>query len=421
MTAPEGDVREYAIDRGRTLRLTGLAILMAAVCGLEVVVIKTIAESTRGVLAFGAVFFGLVAVFIGRSLFSRSPGLVISDSGLRLPRFAKEAIAWTSIVAMNRVKFGRSDALVLKLDPVAAATLTRRGLARIAPRRANASVVLTRLTGSPDAIAAECETRWRAAHIASAAQGRIIRLPPDAMVQPHRPWLTYALLALLAIVFACELSFAVDANHAGSPSVLTLAYMGGNIGNRIWQDGEWWRLFTATFLHAGVAHIALNGVVLWSAGTALERLVGWRWLGAIFAVSALAGSVASLLADPPNIVSVGASGGIIGLLGALFVIAFRLPPSAARSRLQMRAALTVAPALLPIFLADKGVTIDYAAHGGGAFAGTLLALILLKSWPSGRARPPLEFVAAGLAGSYFAIAAAALVAILQLRAGLHGG
>jgi membrane associated rhomboid family serine protease len=421
MTAPEGDVREYAIDRGRALRFAGFAILMATLCGLDVVVVKTLAQSTRAVLAFGVVFFGLVAVLIGRSLFSRSPGLVISDSGLRLPRFANEAIAWTSIVAMNRVKFGRSDALVLKLDPAVAATLTRRGLARIVPRSANASVVLTRLRGPPDAIAAECEARWRSAHAASAAQGRIIRPPPDAVIQTHRPWLTYALLALLAIVFACELSFAVGASHAGSPSVLTLAYMGGNIGNRIWHNGEWWRLFTAAFLHAGPAHIALNGVVLWMAGTALERLVGWRWLGAIFAVSALAGSVASLLADPPAIVSVGASGGIIGLLGALFVIAYRLPPGAARSRLQMRAALTVAPALLPIVLADKGVTIDYAAHGGGVFAGTLLALILLKNWPSGQARPPLEFVAAAVGGCYLAIAAAALVPILQLRAGLHGG
>jgi rhomboid protease GluP len=421
MTAPAGEVREYAINRGRALRFAGIAILMAALCGLDVVVVKTIADSTRVILALGAVFFGLIAVLIGCSLFSGGPGLVISDSGLRLPPFAKETIAWTSIVAMNRVKFGRSDALVLQLDPAAAATLTRRGLAWIVPRRANASVVLTRLTGSPDAIAAECETRWRAAHAASAAQGRIIAPPPDDVIQPHRPWLTYALLALLAIVFACELMFAVDANQTGSPSVLTLAYMGGNIGNRIWRNGEWWRLFTAAFLHAGVAHIALNGVVLWMAGTALERIVGWRWLGAIFAVSAFSGSVASLFTDPPNVVSVGASGGIIGLLGALFVIAYRLPPSAARSRLQMRAAQTVAPALLPIVLADKGVTIDYAAHGGGVFAGTLLALILLKIWPSGQARPPLEFLAAGLAGCYFAISASALVPILQLRAGLHGG
>lgn len=66
-------------------------------------------------------------------------------------------------------------------------------------------------------------------------------------------------------------------------------------------------------------------LALWRVGILLERLIGWRWFAALFCVSAIGGSAASLLISPDNILGVGASGGIIGLFAAVIVASFYFP------------------------------------------------------------------------------------------------
>ena len=419
MLSTEGLEQEYSFDRGKLLKLAAVTSLAAALCLFAAFFDEAASGWRHLYLGVVGIVSAAIAVAIGLRSLSRRPGLVISGLGLRVPAIGDETIAWTSVLDIKRLTLRKSDTLTLKLDPAVARALTRRGLARMSPRNASVSVPLNHLIGDPDAITAQCEAFWRAGHAASSTALPIAAAPPGVAFRLNQPWLTYVLLVLLAVVFACELAFAVNTNNGDSPSVLTLAYMGGIIGSRIWQNGEWWRLFTAPLLHGGVTHILFNSLVLWSAGTALERLVGWRWLGALFAFSALGGAVASLLINAPNIVGVGASGGIMGLLGALFVMSFRLPSGGSRTQLQMRAAQTIIPALLPILSSGKGVAIDYAAHGGGVAAGAALAFALFKLWPRDRAHPPFGLVAAGFAIAFFAIAAGSLVPILHLRAALH--
>src|SRR5688572_4936968 len=80
-------------------------------------------------------------------------------------------------------------------------------------------------------------------------------------------------------------------------------------------DGEWWRLITGAFLHAGPIHILFNMLMLWWFGQALEALLGpVRYVGIYFA-SALAGSAGALLVAP-DVPTVGASGAVFGILGA---------------------------------------------------------------------------------------------------------
>ena len=80
-------------------------------------------------------------------------------------------------------------------------------------------------------------------------------------------------------------------------------------------DGEWWRLITGAFLHAGPIHILFNMLMLWWFGQALEVLLGpVRYVGIYFA-SALAGSAGALLVAP-DVPTVGASGAVFGILGA---------------------------------------------------------------------------------------------------------
>ncbi len=84
-------------------------------------------------------------------------------------------------------------------------------------------------------------------------------------------------------------------------------------------DGEWWRLVTGGFLHATLVHIAFNMYLLWFLGGALERYAGAARLLAIYAAAVLWGSVGALLlsADSPTI---GASGGVFGLMAALYLL-----------------------------------------------------------------------------------------------------
>ena len=141
------------------------------------------------------------------------------------------------------------------------------------------------------------------------------------------PVLIWALLGVLAAVFTVELLFGVD--HGGSafePSVGTLIALGGLNGTLVLHDGEWYRLFSAPLLHGGMVHLGMNGLALLISGGLLERLVGRAWLLALFAIGALGGSLMSLAINPPTLVSVGASGAIMGLLAAGLVLSLPASP-----------------------------------------------------------------------------------------------
>jgi membrane associated rhomboid family serine protease len=87
-------------------------------------------------------------------------------------------------------------------------------------------------------------------------------------------------------------------------------------------DGDWWRLITAAFLHAGVWHIALNMWALWWLGSIVENAIGSTRFLLLYLGSGLAGSAGALLWSPHTPV-VGASGAIFGMLGAGFVLEWR--------------------------------------------------------------------------------------------------
>jgi membrane associated rhomboid family serine protease len=462
----QGFRQEYSLNRGKSLKTTGLFLLLAAACASPPF-LKSFSPVYVVWCAAGALLAIVVAALLISRLMARGPALVVSESEVRMPAMAAGPIPWSAILDIQRLKVGDSLVLKLRLTPAAVKALSRRGFARFSSGSAVLSLPLSQLNGDADAIAAQCETAWRTAvpspapivpAIPSGASAAFLSsqpvapavpsvawtatpspspavpaapstartvfpepppiapASPRATLRPSWPWLTYVLIIVLGQILASELVFGVGESNAGSPSIVTLAYMGGIIGVRVWRDHEWWRLFTAPLLHAGVLHLVLNAIVLWAAGTALETLVGWRWLGALFTFSALGGAVGSLFFNAPNVVGVGASGGIMGLLGGLFVMSFRLPASE-RLRPQIRAAQAIVPALLPIVSdAKNGQAIDYAAHGGGLLAGAALAVLLLRLCRKDEATPPFGPAAATLMLAYFAVAAASLFPIIQSRA-----
>ena len=242
------------------------------------------------------------------------------------------------------------------------------------------------------------------------------RARPDVAIAPRTfPWLTAAILAALVAVFALEIVLAIGGwNDLLAPSVVTLAVLGGLSRNLVLEHGEWYRLFSAPFLHVDAGHLAMNAVSIAVAGLILEGLTGRAWFAAIYFVGAIGGSLLSLLLNPAGIVSVGASGAGMALFAAMLVVSLRFPAGALRNRLQANAAYVLIPSLLPLMSALKGTRVDYAAHFGGAIAGLAVALVALAAWRRTEPTPRLQAAAFVVAIAAVVPAAYAVVPIARI-------
>lgn len=128
---------------------------------------------------------------------------------------------------------------------------------------------------------------------------------------------------------------------------------------------QYYRAFTAMFLHANFQHIFFNMIALLIVGPAVEVLLGKARFLALYMLAGLAGSVASYLLSPANIYGLGASGAIMGVMGAYVVIGLRR---------HLPIASVVALLVLNLLIGFTG-SIDWRAHIGGLAVGALLAFV----------------------------------------------
>jgi membrane associated rhomboid family serine protease len=141
----------------------------------------------------------------------------------------------------------------------------------------------------------------------------------------NRPVLTQIIIAINVAVFVAGLFYESSDALAGEAGGFTR--VGGLLGDSLFfsdvglvkgvAGGEWWRIVTGGFLHAGLIHIGFNMYLLYMLGSILEPALGRLRFGAIYLTSLLCGSLGVLLISPDQI-TVGASGAVFGLMGALF-------------------------------------------------------------------------------------------------------
>jgi membrane associated rhomboid family serine protease len=180
------------------------------------------------------------------------------------------------------------------------------------------------------------------------------------------PYGTYALIAINVIVFFAELGGGGSASFSGGGSMINNF---GLLGPAVSNHGEWYRIVTAGFLHAGFIHIALNMYVLYILGTLLEPAIGTPRFLAIYFVSLIFGSVGALLLDP-NTVTVGASGAIFGLFSAAFLVARRRGVQQLASQIAFWVVIN-----LVLSFSIPGISIG--GHLGGLVGGALGAILVL--------------------------------------------
>jgi rhomboid protease GluP len=211
-------------------------------------------------------------------------------------------------------------------------------------------------------------------HIEATAEDGYDTLDRDMLADI--PLVTMGLVIALIFIYAAQLRLAFDVNASGGPSLLSLVSQGATSYKMVVGDGQWWRMFLAPLLHSGTMHLFGNCIALLLVGIRLEPQVGRGWFSLIFVASALTGSTLSILYNAADIPGVGASGGISGLVVALFVASFFADAGAEeRWRMQRMALFFGGPALLPLLYSTGGST-DYFAHGGGALAGGLITFLL---------------------------------------------
>jgi membrane associated rhomboid family serine protease len=192
------------------------------------------------------------------------------------------------------------------------------------------------------------------------------------------PYATYSLIALNVIVFIAELGGGGGAGSLEGGG--NLIADGGLLGPAVADQGEWYRIITSGFLHAGPLHLFLNMFVLYILGTILEEGIGTvRMLGVYF-VSLLAGSFGALLLDPDQL-TVGASGAVYGIMAATFLVARWRGVEQLASQIGLWVVLNLA-----FTFAVPGISIG--GHLGGLAGGAAAAFVIIAGERRGGAAAP---------------------------------
>jgi rhomboid protease GluP len=213
-----------------------------------------------------------------------------------------------------------------------------------------------------------------------------------------RLWATRLIVGLNVVVWLLNLASGVS---PVSPDPRALLAWGGNFLPFTLEQP--WRLLTCTLLHGGIVHLGFNMWALWDTGRVAERFYGNAQFLMIYLLSGLAGSLASLFFAASKSVSVGASGAIFGVVGALLSALLtkhhKLPRALVVS---MRSSMIffLGYSLVMGVISDH---IDNAAHIGGLIAGFAMAAVMAErfDWDeyrrAGRLRAAIAVGAAALA------------------------
>jgi rhomboid protease GluP len=195
-------------------------------------------------------------------------------------------------------------------------------------------------------------------------------------------WAATGLVGLNVLVWLVQVLAGI---HPFAPTPESLYRGGGNSAWAVVLDGQLWRMVTATFMHAGLMHLALNMVGLWEPSRQFARQNGNGQLVLVYLASALCGSAASLHFSAQVAVSVGASGAVFGVLGALLASCWKYRRQLPRLNSKR---LWSGPGFFTLYALAQGfgnARTDNAAHLGGLACGGLLGLLLVAKFDNEQA------------------------------------
>lgn len=227
--------------------------------------------------------------------------------------------------------------------------------------------------------------------------------PVEYVARPPFPLFTILLIVGIGVVFVAQIVSGLDASIAAA-AFDKLAFR---------VSHEYWRILTGATLHGGPLHVFMNCYAFYSFGKIFEMLSNRAHLTIVFLLSAIGGGVLSLIFVPDG-VSVGASGGILGLVSYLTVYAFR------RRRFisaEFRKSLLMNIGFILIFGLVLFQQIDNSAHIGGLIVGAIYAFLQIPTDEHTDPRAAssfVEFVGIGALGIYLATCVFSILLILRI-------
>lgn len=215
-----------------------------------------------------------------------------------------------------------------------------------------------------------------------------------------RPTVTMTLLGINVAVFVVGLGLGggVGVGAGGDELIREGALFGPAVA-----AGDWYRLVTSGFLHAGLLHLGFNMYLLYLLGQQLEPWFGSVRFGLLYGFSLLCGSLGALILSP-DVLTVGASGAVFGLMGALVVVQRSQGISPFASGIGGLILLN----LMITFIPGSGISVGGHVGGllGGLLAGWLLVELPARSWALPSFLPAAAVGALALAAAVAAVAVA---------------
>jgi rhomboid protease GluP len=214
-------------------------------------------------------------------------------------------------------------------------------------------------------------------------------------------FVTFGLIGLNLLMFIVMFFFGVSPIEPTPKEVLP---WGANLGP-LTTSGEWWRLFSACFLHFGVIHLGMNMFILFQVGIFTEKLFGSLRFLVLYLIAGVFGNIAGLYAHP-QVVSAGASGAAFGVYGGL--LGFLLIE---RGVVPVESALGIAKSsgiflLVNLVYGLASPQTDLVAHIAGLLAGFVAVCVLARSLaPAGEHSHPLRALAVVVGAMLIGIAA----------------
>jgi membrane associated rhomboid family serine protease len=221
-------------------------------------------------------------------------------------------------------------------------------------------------------------------------------------VRPPVPYYTILMVGLTAVVFLVQVGTGFEVSTA-AVSFDKLMFT---------AQHEYWRILTGATVHGGFLHVLMNGYAFYMFGQITETISNRAHLAIVFLLTAVAGGLLSLVFLPDGS-SVGASGGILGIVGYLTVYAFRRRQFISK---EFRKSLLINIGFILIFGLFLFDRIDNYAHIGGLLAGALYGLVQIPSNEYTDPREAGKFTeAAGLASLGLYLAAGIFAILVMLR------
>ena len=230
---------------------------------------------------------------------------------------------------------------------------------------------------------------------------------------------TTALLVANLFMFGVEYMAVAAEGRGGGLSILgsmgglSTFRLGASYGPAIFYGHQWYRLITAMFLHGGLIHIGMNMISLMNLCPALEELYGSSRYFFLYVVS---GAFGFLLSAATGHFSIGASGGLLGIVGAMIAVTTKRGGAYMRD---LRSRLVSSVVILFVLGAMPGIAIDNWAHGAGFVAGFVLGKIFVDRQPMNPGERQFAAALGWIAG--LAVIASFALMMLHYRDAIPGG